>query len=205
MKSILATAVSLVAALGLLTGCTRQPPELAPAKNIEDAKRRNEALRQLEQRRKESVRHQEISEGGRRVQKLRDARSQAKIEREKFNGKWVATALTFDGTEVSTAELKEGPWYWVVNAAKVLSRRPGSDGKTIHEEEIVIAIDPSRSPMTIDLTHQAKKETNKGIYEFEGGILKICFAMNPTGARPGDFTAKKDSKRALMVWKRVNE
>ena len=47
--------------------------------------------------------------------------------------------------------------------------------------------------------------TNKGIYEFDGDTLKICIAMNSDGDRPSDFTAKQDSKRSLMVWKRVKK
>jgi hypothetical protein len=48
MKSILSAAVVLVPALGLLTGCGRNPDQPAPAArpNIEGAKRRNDALRE---------------------------------------------------------------------------------------------------------------------------------------------------------------
>jgi uncharacterized protein (TIGR03067 family) len=207
MKLILSAAVIVVPALGLMTGCSHEtdPPVPRTPQNIEDAKRRNEDLRPLEEMRKESTRSQEIIAASPRAQDLRDARLQAKIERAKFNGKWVAIALKFDGREVLAATLKEVPWYWLVDDAKVDSKRPDSDGKTIHEEEIRIAIDPSKSPKTVDLTNQAQKEINKGIYEFDGDTLKICFAMNSDGERPVDFTAEKDSKRALMVWKRVKE
>jgi uncharacterized protein (TIGR03067 family) len=126
-----------------------------------------------------------------------------KTERAKFNGKWVAVAITADGTEVPADTLKEIPWYWIIDQQKILSKRPGRGGQTTYNEEIQIAIDPAKTPKTVDTTDPKRKETNKGIYEFEGDTLKICFTMQQDGQRPDDFTAKTDSQRMFIRWKRV--
>jgi len=207
MKFGLATTVLLIPALGLLMGCRRDGDQSAPRaqQNIEDSKRRNEAIKELTRQREESARNQEFIDANQRLEGLEDARLQAKWERRRFNGKWLVVALTHEGLEVPTAKLKESPWYWIVADEKILSKCPGSGGEPSKEEEIGFFLDPSKSPRTIALEKLEKKETNKGIYEFEGDTLKICLAMNSDGVPPADFTAGKDDKWVLMVWKRVKE
>ena len=212
MKSILSAVAILVPALGLVTGCNREPNQPASSvqqnvddQYVEDAKRRNEDLRRLNESRKEEARSNLILETLKQTEKLTNARRDKQNARRKFNGKWVAIAHTSDGTEIPADTLEAVPWYWIVDDAKLLSKRPGSDGKTIHEEKIDIDVDPDKIPQTIDLINQEKKETSKGIYVFDENTLEVCFAMNSDGDRPGDFTAKKDSKRSLMVWKRVKK
>jgi len=55
--------------------------------NTKGAIRRNEDLRRLDETQKERSRSQEIIDGGRRLEELRDARLRDKIEREKLDGK----------------------------------------------------------------------------------------------------------------------
>ena len=126
-----------------------------------------------------------------------------KADRAKFNGKWVAVAITANGTEIPADTLKEIPWYWIVDQQKILSKRPGRGGQTIHNEELQFSIDPAKTPKTFDMTDPGSKQTNKGIYEFDGDTLKICFTMQSDGQRPDDFTAKADSQRMFIRWKLV--
>lgn len=126
-----------------------------------------------------------------------------KDERAKFNGKWVASELTFGGMKVPAETLKNIPWYWTIDEKGIHSKRPGSGGKTIHEEEIEFAFDTTKTPKSFDLTDPRKKATNKGIYKLDADTLTICFALKPDGKRPDDFAAGAGSERMLMVWTRV--
>jgi uncharacterized protein (TIGR03067 family) len=192
----------VVLALGLLTGCRRERDQPASSEHEEPekAKRRNEMLRELTKGREEGARLAQDAEMYRRQRKLADARMDAKIQRARLNGKWVAVACTSDGVVVDAA-LQENPWFWLISEGKILSMWPGEG---IDEEEIRFAIDPSKKPMEIDLTDREQK-TRKGIYEFDSQDLKICYALEPDGARPKDFNAAKDSKQILVIWKRLKE
>ena len=132
------------------------------------------------------------------------ARADDKQERAKFNGKWVAVALTGDGMEIPADMLKKVPWYWIIDDKKILSKRPTGGGR-VREETINFTIDPTKSPKTIDITDRERKETHKGIYELKGDTLTICFVMRAGAERPDDLTSKKGSKRMLLKWQRVKE
>jgi WD40 repeat protein len=72
MKSVLSSALFFLSALGLLAGCSPVPDQPAPAapKNIEDAERRNKALRELEHMRKEEAHEQVEADAFRRQEEL---------------------------------------------------------------------------------------------------------------------------------------
>jgi uncharacterized protein (TIGR03067 family) len=65
--------------------------------------------------------------------------------------------------------------------------------------------DASRSPKTIDYMNLAgahKGKQQAGIYEFEGGVLKICVS-GPGMPRPSEFVSKPGDLRAFTVWKKT--
>src|SRR5262249_51263747 len=55
-------------------------------------------------------------------------RADDKEERAKFNGKWVATAITGKGIKVPAETLKADPWYWTIDDKKIQSKRPTGGG-----------------------------------------------------------------------------
>jgi uncharacterized protein (TIGR03067 family) len=70
-----------------------------------------------------------------------------------------------------------------------------------------ITLDPSQTPRTIDYAMTegvTKGKTQLGIYEWEDGTLRFCFA-SPGNDRPADFTSKPDDGRTVSVWKRVRK
>jgi uncharacterized protein (TIGR03067 family) len=71
--------------------------------------------------------------------------------------------------------------------------------------EATFAVDPSRSPGTIDYTLTAGPDAGKpqrGIYEFDGELLKICFSA-PGEGRPAEFASTPGDGRTFGVWKRA--
>jgi len=121
-----------------------------------------------------------------------------KEERASLEGKWAVSEMTFDGMVIPRQQLIQVPWYWEIGEKKIISKRPGSGGKFIHEEEIEFVLDPSKIPKTIEVTDVAAKKTSKGIYEIvDDDVLKLCIPAQPTGERPTDFDAKKGERVGL--------
>jgi uncharacterized protein (TIGR03067 family) len=65
-------------------------------------------------------------------------------------------------------------------------------------------LDPSKTPKAIDFRPaggQYKDKTLRGIYEIDGGMLKICFA-EPDKERPAEFNCKAGSGWTLATHKK---
>ena len=65
-------------------------------------------------------------------------------------------------------------------------------------------LDPSKTPKAIDFRPaggQYKDKTLRGIYEIDGGMLKICFA-EPDKERPAEFNSKAGSGWTLATHKK---
>ncbi|HLZ10214.1 MAG TPA: TIGR03067 domain-containing protein [Chloroflexota bacterium] len=74
---------------------------------------------------------------------------------------------------------------------RALTIRSAENVPTVLEAEI--ALDPSKSPATIELKpKQSGNTVLHGIYEFDGETLRLCWTRNG-GPRPSDFTAKSGS------------
>jgi uncharacterized protein (TIGR03067 family) len=67
--------------------------------------------------------------------------------------------------------------------------------KTLRGEETqTYKLDPSQNPATIDLIPDAgpvKGKTLKGVYVFQGDMLKICTNLKPDGERPKGVVSKE--------------
>jgi uncharacterized protein (TIGR03067 family) len=77
-------------------------------------------------------------------------------------------------------------------------------GKEKSSTEGTFKLNPSGKPKTFDLYEAGKKTPVEGIYELDGDNLKLCFQLfGQSYPRPKEFSAKKGSGQALMVWKRA--
>jgi len=115
---------------------------------------------------------------------------------EKLQGVWTLVAAEIDGgkSEVGAkfsmrVEIK-GDKYELTHVEE------GKKEKT----RGAIKVDPSQKPKAVDFRY--KQLGLKGIYELDGDSLKVCFHLVEGEPRPKEFSAKKGSRQALMVWKR---
>ena len=70
--------------------------------------------------------------------------------------------------------------------------------------QATFTVDLTKKPKTIDYKATdgpTKGKSHLGIYEFDGEMVKYCFAA-PDAERPTDFTSKPGERRTLSVWKR---
>jgi uncharacterized protein (TIGR03067 family) len=116
----------------------------------------------------------------------------------KLQGEWAMVSGVADGMPMPEALLPtakrtcKGDEVTVVVAGQVIMRAK-------------VTIDPSKTPAAIDydvLEGPTKGKKHLGVYAFEGGQFKSCFAA-PDGERPGDFTSKEGDRRTASVWKRA--
>jgi uncharacterized protein (TIGR03067 family) len=63
-----------------------------------------------------------------------------------------------------------------------------------------IKFDPNESPRTVDLLRDDGRSL-KGIYAWDGEILKVCLA-DDQGDRPAEFKTEAGSRNRIRVWKR---
>ena len=90
-----------------------------------------------------------------------------RADAEVFVGAW-------DTVVAESAGQPTGKATWTFDANRKMVSAPSNS-------EWAITLDPTKSPKEIDIGHY------KGIYQFDGGDIKIAFA---SGQRPTDFDAK---------------
>lgn len=103
-----------------------------------------------------------------------------------------------DGEKVPEEQTKR--WKLTIEGDKI---RFLIDGKV--EEQASFALDASRKPKTIDITHLAGAMKGKkalGIYEVDGETLRFSFT-DPGRDRPTEFRSKPSSGQEFIVLKRV--
>src|SRR5262245_60798120 len=114
-----------------------------------------------------------------------------------MHGEWSMVSGSGDGMEMPAVFLATAKWICRENETKV----------TLGETLILQAtftVDPTKRPKTIDYhatDGPTKGKKHLGIYEFDGEMVKYCFAA-PDAERPTDFTSKPGQKRTRSVWKR---
>jgi uncharacterized protein (TIGR03067 family) len=116
-------------------------------------------------------------------------------DQEKFQGTWKPEKAVRAGMEMPAEEL-----------AKMSIEFKGNKAHPKHgdqpEQEAEFKLDATKKPKTIDIdTPEGKKV--QGIYEVDGDMLKICFAME--GERPTKFESAEGSKVMYLVLKRAKK
>jgi uncharacterized protein (TIGR03067 family) len=114
-------------------------------------------------------------------------RNEATRDRKQLQGEWAATAVENNGQALAASEV--AAWRLVVKD-KSLTFRVGDQGGT-H----ALVLDASKKPRAIDVGKF------KGIYEVKGDTLKLCYALEPSRARPASFREKEGT--TYQVYKRV--
>ena len=118
-------------------------------------------------------------------------------ELQKMQGEWLMLAGEMDGQKLPESFLKGARR--VAKGDTVTVRMSGQ--RFWHAR---VALNTNKQPREIDYEvasgpSQGKKQF--GIYEWDSGKLKICFA-DPGKDRPTDFTTEKGSGRSSSVWER---
>lgn len=119
-----------------------------------------------------------------------------------FQGHWEVTELVEDGHVVPAEAIPEwlpsgGKFEIIDNSMLFVSHDDGKKHARLFE------IDATQFPRAVDLITREKKEA-LGIYKFDDGQLIACFSDPGDGPRPTEFSAKKGSKRMLMVMKKTS-
>jgi uncharacterized protein (TIGR03067 family) len=113
-------------------------------------------------------------------------------ELDKYQGTWVLLSEEFEGEKVPAEALKD--LSYTVQGHEILFKSNGKDRSAI------VKLDPSRNPKTYDLVRDDGLLSLRGIYSWDGEMIKICFAQDQ-GARPTAFETRPGSKNSIRVWK----
>jgi len=134
-------------------------------------------------------------------------KDETKSEMKKFEGMWAGIQYVENGDgEGQKIAPEESPIHWVFkeNKFELLTDVENASEKGTYK------LDVEADPKSIDLifpdANDAKKKEQKilGIYAFEDDTLKICYGVEGE-KRPTEFKSEKDSKRILIVFKRLKK
>jgi uncharacterized protein (TIGR03067 family) len=126
----------------------------------------------------------------------------AKREREKLQGVWVLVAAELDGKKTFPKEgAKVSMRVEIKGERYALTAEAGKKKTSVGG---AVKVNPSQKPKAVDFQYEqlGRKAPVEGIYELDGDNLKVCFQIIEGQPRPKEFSAKKGSGQALMVWKR---
>jgi uncharacterized protein (TIGR03067 family) len=118
----------------------------------------------------------------------------------KFQGTWHAVSAEADGTKLP-AEAING--FIMVVEGNTIVFTPKVD-----KRQSTFAVDPTKSPKQIIFTPldgPRKGETQRAIYAFEGGQLKLLVNNDPNGKRdaPTEFSTRRGDGLRLLVLKQA--
>jgi len=114
-----------------------------------------------------------------------------------FEGEWSLVSAIMDGTAMDPSAAQ-----WVKRVTKGNQTTVLAGPQTMLKVEF--GFDASASPKTIDYVNLAganKGNTQYGIYEFDGDVLRFCVAA-PGAPRPAQFQSEPGDGRTLTVWKK---
>ncbi len=118
-------------------------------------------------------------------------------EMERLNGVWVATGAESGGTKLPAEDIKD--IRLTINDGTYTIR--GKDD----EQKGTFKIDPTKKPMTIDITLETganKGKTQLAIYDLQLGVLKLCGGDADKKERPTTFDTKNKPGVTLVTFKK---
>lgn len=129
---------------------------------------------------------------------------EAKEDQDKLQGTWQATEGLSEGKPLSREQVQR---LKAVFSGEKMSISPlDGDGKKALEN--TFRVDPSKTPRAIDATRAeggGKGKTVRGIYELDGGTLKLCLTSRFERERPTEFAAPQKSGLVLVTLTRVKK
>ena len=125
----------------------------------------------------------------------------AKGDAEKLQGTWQASEAVANGEPIPKEQIPRIKL--VFGGEKVTFHLPDGDGKPV---DMSFRLDPSKKPKGVDFTVVSGADmgnTVEGIYELNGDMLRVCFAMGKAAKRPTEFAAPKKSGLVVLTLKRT--
>jgi uncharacterized protein (TIGR03067 family) len=115
-------------------------------------------------------------------------------DQKKLEGMWTVVSAEMRG------EKKEDLVGTTVTFAgdNITIRVKGKDA----DQEGKFKLDPSATPKRLDVTPRGADKPMLGIYELDGGDLRLCLADKPEEERPAKFETQAGRKVVLLVLKR---
>ena len=122
-----------------------------------------------------------------------------------LQGRWVMVGAEVEGRKAPDKEYKDGLEVLVIQGTTITYLNNGKE-----QQKFAFAIDPSKNPALIDLTHDTgddKGKTNYAILELKGDELKLRvnnkFKANAKEDRPSKFTTTEGRCAFLVILKRA--
>jgi uncharacterized protein (TIGR03067 family) len=129
---------------------------------------------------------------------------EGKEDQANLQGTWRVVGLIAEGTrfEAASRSLKDTRLVMSGNRAAFTGNHVTLVGPVRKEKEksFEFALDHSTRPGTIQFTNN--KEVLRGIFQFKGDDLQLCFPRDEEARMPTDFTATPGSKRWLYLLSR---
>src|SRR5262249_41905445 len=122
-----------------------------------------------------------------------------KTDEERFEGTWAVVSFEENGKNVLEGAGKKVKW--VIRNGMVFLTSEGSD-KVDWVGASFEKVEPMTSPKSVNWSWMALGhggEDKKGIYQFEGDRLTVCYGAERPYDRPTEFSAKAGSRQGLIV------
>ena len=130
-----------------------------------------------------------------------DISAAIKKDKAALQGVWKVTASESKGEKVPAEDVKD--LYLLFKGDAILIRE---GGKTA--ENFTFLLDPTKKVKEIDVTLKVgpqKGRVDRGIYQIDGGTLRICIQSNKDAPRPREFSTNANSELWLVVLQRTKE
>ena len=116
---------------------------------------------------------------------------------DKLQGTWDCKSWVLDGNRSPN----DGRDFEAIYQGNLLTLK----NKGQEYRHAIVTLNPARSPSAMNswtLDGPLADRTVRGIYEFDGEKLKVCFALNDDGDRPTEFDSQPGSQRLSITYER---